>query len=169
MYDVSAAAEFLADTQSRLEPPVRRVVEAGVVVVYARPFTDGKVGRLGANYAPKDTYFKALHKRLLELRNRLQAHTDVTTVRYIAENIDMREVDAAADERVMAAEVRVQTLTPLEIRALSGLGNTQGVRFATEAHSLRKELRLNSFSWRSPIEFENEESLRRALGRFGPP
>src|SRR5689334_20487336 len=97
MADVSEAAEFLADARTRLDPPIRRVVEAGVVVVYARPFTDGKVGRLGPKYAPEEQYFKALHKRLLDLRNRLQAHTDVTTVRFIAEEIDLQGVADASD------------------------------------------------------------------------
>jgi hypothetical protein len=55
-------------------------IEAGVDVVYARPFTGSKIGELDrSEWAPEHPGFHHLHFELLNLRDKLYAHTEPYT------------------------------------------------------------------------------------------
>jgi len=90
MVDVIAAAEYLlahppGPNEDEDEARVRRVLETGMVITYARSFTKSrgfvKLGRpAGLNPA-----LRSLHDQMLTFRDVLYAHTDNTPLRQIVE------------------------------------------------------------------------------------
>lgn len=143
MRDVTHASEWFA---ARTIPMlVDRVVEAGIVVVYARPFTEQGVGRLDpTKYAPTDPDLKRLHFRLIDLRMRLHAHTDVSNFRFIAEvssrgGLGELLPEAGIDEG-SSVEVVVETLTRGEYEDVVRLARDQSARLLAAADGARAKL-----------------------------
>lgn len=92
---VEAAAEHLLETEQLLAAGhaanVNRTLEAGLVIVYARPFTASR-GLPRLKPAPFDNeHMRGVHAAYLEQRRSVYAHTDDT---------DYRLILAAPDERV---------------------------------------------------------------------
>jgi hypothetical protein len=71
-YEARNRPTALGDFQLRL------LIETGLIVTYARPFTKGKGHPfpLRRGYVPSDA--QALHDTLLDLRNRVHAHADAS-------------------------------------------------------------------------------------------
>ena len=81
--DMALALEGLAmhaelDTpESSAEGRRRLVIETGIIVSYARPFSGNEVGRIIPNWGGEDTQgYEALHEELIALRDSFYAHTD---------------------------------------------------------------------------------------------
>jgi hypothetical protein len=96
MLDVIATANFLRELPSESEDDevtrVRRTIETGMVVIYARPFVQSRMGTGPLKIAPGlGPDLRATHDQLLEFRRTAYAHTDETPARSI---IDVHE-DAA--------------------------------------------------------------------------
>jgi hypothetical protein len=83
MAQAAAAAEALKG--EREESPLGRALETACVVIYARPFTSNKVGRLGEEWAPTDPEERALHDELCKRRNQVYAHSDETPLREVVD------------------------------------------------------------------------------------
>jgi hypothetical protein len=142
MRDVVYAAEWYA---ARTTPmPFDRVVEAGIVVVYARPFTEQGVGRLDpATYAPTDPGLRRLHFRLIDLRMQLHAHTDVSSFRFIAEDVSQsfgELLQLAGVDEGASVEVVVETITRAEYEDVARLARDQSARFLAAADEARAKL-----------------------------
>jgi hypothetical protein len=83
MAQAAAAAEALK--REREESPLGRALETACVVIYARPFTANKVGRLGEEWAPTDREERALHDELCKKRDQVYAHSDETSLRDVVD------------------------------------------------------------------------------------
>jgi hypothetical protein len=83
MVQAAAAAEALKG--EREESPLGRALETACVVIYARPFTSNKVGRLGDEWAPSDPEERALHDELCRKRDQVYAHSDETALRDVVD------------------------------------------------------------------------------------
>jgi hypothetical protein len=82
MQEAAAAASWLAANGAPRD--VERVFMTGIVVTYARPFTQQDIGPIDrTKYAPSDRDARLLHFSLIDLRNRLHAHTGETNYRWI--------------------------------------------------------------------------------------
>jgi hypothetical protein len=150
MRDVVVAAEWFAAAEA--VPPVGGgVIETGIVVTYARPFTDNGIGRLDpTKYRPKDRELAALHRRLIALRDTLLAHTDSTALRRIAEG-GVADIDWSAGpvsgvgiEPGRAVEVRVDPFARPEFTAIARLAREQVTRFEEAAEEARAKLPAGS-------------------------
>jgi hypothetical protein len=135
MRDAAGAAEWFAPRARTLPPEVARVVEAGIVVVYARPFTNNDIGILDrVKYAPRDSRRRELHELLIELRMKLHAHTDTTSLRHVIEGV------VHQDQRGSAVEMVVETLNPREFEDVARLAREQQARFESAAAEARAKL-----------------------------
>jgi hypothetical protein len=76
MLESRAAADFL-QKRGDLPGDVRRALETGATIAYARPWgRTNTIGALGSHWRPQTDDQSALHEELINLRNRLYAHTD---------------------------------------------------------------------------------------------
>ena len=83
MRQVIAAAQALH--QERHNGDLCRALETAIVVCYARPFGKrNKVGALHENWEPLKEFPK-LHTELLNLRDKVYAHTDETEARQVVD------------------------------------------------------------------------------------
>jgi len=73
-----AATADEALKREREESALGRALEAACVVIYTRPFTSNKLGRLGDEWAPTDPEERALHDELCKKRDQVYAHSDET-------------------------------------------------------------------------------------------
>jgi hypothetical protein len=95
LLDVGICAGFLldaVDTAPQLDPRVRHVLETGMLVSYARPFT-GSGGRPIRPAHDLSQELRNFHNDIMTRRNKVYAHTDHTEMRQIR---DLRLSDAAA-------------------------------------------------------------------------
>jgi hypothetical protein len=88
---VEVTAEHLLDADPMAGAPealVNRTLEAGLIIVYARPFTASRgLPRLAP--APFETeHLRRVHQAYLDHRRRVYAHTDETNFRVILELAD---------------------------------------------------------------------------------
>jgi hypothetical protein len=83
MVQAAAAAEALKG--EREESPLGRALETACVVIYARPFSSNKIGRLGDEWAPDDPEEGALHDELCRKRDQVYAHSDKTAMRDVVD------------------------------------------------------------------------------------
>jgi hypothetical protein len=104
---------------------VEDVLEAGLVVVYARSFTGN--ASLGRKWQPEIPEDRDLHERLLVARDVLHAHADHTAYRSV---VDPQEVLGNVKVSPMVAHERM----PGDIlRAIAALCERQQLRFEAEA------------------------------------
>jgi hypothetical protein len=76
MGECRAAIEFLP-TRKEISGDVRRALETGAVVAYARPWgKSNTIGALEDHWLPQEPKQRALHHELIKDRNKLYAHTD---------------------------------------------------------------------------------------------
>jgi hypothetical protein len=143
MRDVAAAAAWLSSA-SDVPRNVARVVEAGIAVVYARPFTDQGIGTLSRKkYAPLDTQLRGLHDRLIDLRNRLHAHTEASPLRFVAEamsEVAGIPVSVIGIEPGSAVEVVVETIPPTQLPDVARMAREQSERFVRAEAEAREKL-----------------------------
>ena len=91
----SAAKELNARrTAGDVATPVVRALEAGMVVTYCRPFRNGGVGTLDSGWGPLTGVDAQHHEVLLNLRDRMYAHSD-TPWRAIAATGEAEQVSYA--------------------------------------------------------------------------
>ena len=83
MAQAATAAQALKE--EREESVLGRALETACVVIYARPFTSNKVGRLGDEWAPTDPEERALHDELCRKRDQVYAHSDETGLRDVVD------------------------------------------------------------------------------------
>jgi hypothetical protein len=75
MHQAAAAAEALRDEAYNVA--LMRALETALAVSYARPFTKSSlVGLDESQYMPEDAQLAELHALLLDLRDKVYAHTD---------------------------------------------------------------------------------------------
>ena len=108
LLDVAICADQLlvvAGTASQLHPRVRRVLETGILVTYARPFSghSSRTIRPARGLSPE---LRKFHDEIIGRRNKVYAHTDHTDIRLI---VNLRSTDAvdafaAGDDETMIRE-----------------------------------------------------------------
>jgi hypothetical protein len=124
MEQAASAARFLYD--ERLQG--FHALEAGMIVCYARPFTESKWFRpLGRRWRPKDASSRKLHRRLIELRKQWAAHTDEPSGRNVER---FREVlwDGTNDLGEMAEEAGVTNAVMMEWLSKHYVSVAAGIR-----------------------------------------
>jgi hypothetical protein len=121
--DAQAAAIRLTGPDEVGDVFMRRVLETGMGVSYGRPFSHNEgVRRLDKNdWAPEDTALRALHYELIDLRNRVWAHTDADSHQRLARFIEAHQVPGR-DERFWAVQWPAPTTDelPLVVALLEG-------------------------------------------------
>jgi hypothetical protein len=132
MDQAAAAAEALL--AERHNGSLCRALETAIAVCYARPFSESnRIGSVGNRWIPKDSAERRLHRRLIELRDQVYAHTDETDAREI--------IDVGAlfgDESAFAEQWRPVDRTVLpRIVALCG---SQQERFRKAAAELQARI-----------------------------
>jgi hypothetical protein len=76
MAECRAAVKFLLE-RNDIPGDVRRALETGAVVAYARPWgKSNTIGALEGHWIPRDPKQRALHDELIDDRNKVFAHTD---------------------------------------------------------------------------------------------
>jgi hypothetical protein len=74
-----------ADTMRRRSNPSSRVIEAGMVVIYCRAYTEDSKRRrpITLDLLPKEPEARRFHDELFKLRDQVYAHTDETANRAV--------------------------------------------------------------------------------------
>ena len=111
---------------------VEQVLETGLVVTYARPFTGH--ARLGDNWRPKDKTDRELHDRLLKLRHDY-AHADWTDSRTLVDTTALLGLEGP----MVLAEQRAR-LSGQQLIAIAELAERQDARFYEAAGRLKRRL-----------------------------
>lgn len=77
---VRAGCVLLSDAKLPQESPLHYVTMAGIIVTYAKPFTENKgVGQLNDKFSTFSTPdLRELHNELLNSRNQLYGHQDIS-------------------------------------------------------------------------------------------
>jgi hypothetical protein len=112
---------------------VSEILEAGLVVVYARSFT-GKA-KLGGRWRPQGDEDLELHNGLLEARGRVHAHADFVSERTLINTTEMFDMEGPP----VYAEARTH-MSREELEAIAVLCDKQRDRFYVEAGRLKVEL-----------------------------
>jgi hypothetical protein len=87
MAECRGAIDFLLSSYD-IPGDVRRALETGAVVAYARPWgKSNTIGALDDHWLPQDTKQRALHQAVIHDRHKVYAHTD--------EEVKAREVTGA--------------------------------------------------------------------------
>jgi len=137
---VSTAATQLAQHRHRPgspEPvghnpyaPIEPVLEAGIVVVYARNFTGGAA--LGRRWRPTSEEDRTLHKLLMVARSAVHAHADHTAYRSIVDTTAMLGMmESGPTFGVTHSQMSADTL-----REIAALCDRQRDRFDAKARAL---------------------------------
>ena len=95
-WDVGICVDYLLDvhtTTHQPDPRVRNVLETGMLVTYARPFS-GRSGRTVDPAGELSPILRGLHEDIILRRNKVYAHTDYTDFRQI---MTLRSDDAIQD------------------------------------------------------------------------
>jgi hypothetical protein len=81
--DMEQVVEAAATLRGRrLSEGAERIMHTGIVIAYVRPFKNAGIGSLDEEvWGPADPGDRALHDRLVELRDKVYAHTDNTEYR----------------------------------------------------------------------------------------
>lgn len=172
--DMDEAAVAAAWMSSHAAPAdVQRVLLTGIVMTYARPFTDSGVGMIDrGKYAPPDRDRSRLRDRLIDLRDRLYAHTDVTTLRWIAENVRTvfgMSVDVMGIQPDSAVEIVVEPDVTGELPNIAALAADQARQVPRRGGDGAGEHRRRTFE-RPPIHRRRHRATRRdrRAGRRDP-
>jgi hypothetical protein len=143
MTSVEAAAEHLLEadpTASGRAALVQRTLEAGLVIVYARPFTESRgLPRLRAA-AFQTEHLSRVHDAYLEQRNKVYAHTDETDYRVILDLDDDEWLGQFLEHGPRFGETWAPPTPDLleDVRALA-VANRES--FVEELNRLRERLR----------------------------
>jgi hypothetical protein len=143
MQSAAQTAEYLND----VFPPhrdllVRRTIEAGLVVVYSRPFLDSRGRSRLSPSSELDERLRAVHNDMLERRRRDYAHTDETAYRMV---IQLEEPDWMERLVMKGPEAFAETWrdpTPYKLEDLRALAVLNRESFGTEIERLRERLRI---------------------------
>jgi hypothetical protein len=133
---VAHAAAGLIDAHAHHGPArvFQRVIETGMVVIYARPFLASNDARLGDRWRPEDEASRTLHRKLLDLRDEYYAHAEHTPHR-------MLEVMHGVSPSGRPILTEAYTHLPVEtLTSLREIARDQEGRFRSEADRLDLEL-----------------------------
>jgi hypothetical protein len=143
MEQAEAAARFLATREGSTH--LRRAVEAGLAVCYARPFTlahdrDGVKRRIDPEeWRPHDPAHLTYHVRLLQLRSQLYAHNDATT----GDRDVLRIGELFADDELIVSDHYTETYREMGDGSMPEIATMivgQRERFREEANRLQAVL-----------------------------
>jgi hypothetical protein len=119
---------------------VRRTIEAGLIVVYARPFIDSR-GMSRLSPSPDiDERVRAFHDDMLERRGRDYAHTDSMAYRMVIELEAPDWHDRLVNVGAHAFAETWRDLTPNELEDLRALAELNRLSFMSEVERLRARL-----------------------------
>ena len=136
MNQVAAAAAQLTLSGVRLMEGAERIVHTGIVVAYVRPFRNAGIGNLSEDdWAPPTPEDRALHDRIVTLRDKVYAHTDNTEYRDIEDTSELLGLEGGPTY----AESWV-SLSPEGVNRIGRLAETQARRFAEGADELEYQL-----------------------------
>jgi hypothetical protein len=134
MVECRAAANFLQE-RNDLSGDARRALETAIPVAYARPWTKSRkkssIGPLGGHWRPSVSEQLALHNYLINVRNKLYAHTD--------EDFNARWVHGM--DALLHSELLIPAWRPLNLDRLpeiAELADAQCARLAEGALELRR-------------------------------
>jgi hypothetical protein len=93
--DVARALSNVWLLRAQNDDSIRRVLLRDAIVAYARPFSQnrtlsGATHSLTPKVVPRQ--FARLHRRLLEIRNQLLAHSDLGAVRPVVRQVHMKDI-----------------------------------------------------------------------------
>jgi hypothetical protein len=137
--DAQAAAVRLVGSEEVGDVFLRRVLETGMGVSYGRPFSHNEgVRRLDRDHwAPAEAALRALHYELIDLRNRVWAHTDADSHHRLVRFIEEHEVPGR-DEGFWAVQWPAPTTEELPL--VLSLLERQISRANTEARAVGQRL-----------------------------
>lgn len=131
---VTSSAPFSSRLGSRSITPRRIPTRSErLAVCYARPFKRHGIGLRGDEWAPRDLAQRALHDRLIELRDAYYAHTDETDFRGVVDIGTLVGDDAMFSEAYTPMNLSV-------VPRISELRQAQSDRFLTAARTLERKL-----------------------------
>ena len=138
MWHAQAAANAWAEKDET--DPVFRVLQTGMIVIYARPFSNSNFVRLEqADYRPNESGLADLHDLLIDMRNRAAAHTDEPKRSGRTAGIGLGQVPGGNPIVGIAEEYEIVPHSSL--LDLLRLFHSQKVSFELESEKIRKELR----------------------------
>ena len=133
MDQVAAATATLAEV--RLNGGAERIMYTGIVVAYVRPYRNAGIGELNeAEWAPHYSD-RALHDRLVFLRDKVYAHTDDTVYRGVEDTSSLLDIDGGPTY----AESYV-SMSPEGIQRIGQIAEAQAKRFSHAADELEHQL-----------------------------
>jgi hypothetical protein len=137
MYAVVSAAHMLVSDigEQRLDSGDRLALETGLVVSYARPFTQSRGGyQLQPADEPDDEDARELHEWLLAQRNRVYAHTDETEARRV---LELAEADLPPLENF---NFRQSVIEPMRLGRIAAMATALAYRYKAAAELERSRL-----------------------------
>lgn len=136
-WDMDAAAGAAQALDERAAPGARHALEAGMVVCYARPFTntDDWIKPLRTEWLPEDDRNRRLHDILLILRDKWAAHTDRASGRDVVDVGAMWGDDEPLYTATWRDGIRHEVLP-----AIRALCEAQRDRFRKERQRLEAQL-----------------------------
>lgn len=136
MQECSAAASYL-HSATGIPGDVRRALETAIPVAYARPWgKSNTIGGLPDHWLPADGAARRLHEQLIDLRNKVYAHTD--------EEIDARQIEDVSSIAGVPGPYFVPAWHPLNeevLPAIQQLTESQKARFVAGTHELQRRMR----------------------------
>ena len=131
MKQVVVASRLLLD-DLQLASDAREVLETGIIVTYWRPFSKSNaVGSVGTEWLPDTPRAARVHKRMGQLRNKVAAHTDLTS--------DRTELDWSNDDETEQGTIYIRTAIDGLLPDLVGIAEELTVAFTRESRRLREE------------------------------
>ena len=135
MAESSAAAAYLLE-RNDLSGDVRRALETAVPVAYARPWgKSNTIGGLESHWLPKRPDYQSLHTELINVRNKVYAHTD--------EEIAARGIEDVSAMAGVPGPFYVPAWHPLNpdlLPAIAELAKSQKQRFVEGVQELQRRL-----------------------------
>jgi len=137
MWHAEAAAHAWAERDEA--DPVFRVLQTGMIVIYARPFSSSNFVQLdGDCYRPDESGLAELHDLLIRMRDRAAAHTDAPKASGRSAGVGFREVPEAALIPGIAEDFEI--IAHSSLTALLELFRSQKIRFELESNKIVREL-----------------------------
>jgi hypothetical protein len=146
MNDAAETAMYLLDDHpdarghgGKMPWHVRRTLETGMFVTYARPFADTRGRPSMKRVSQLSKELRAAHDDIVQRRNRVYAHTDRTALRRILELSEPEERAAWVQD---GGDPREEWFppTPDGLRDVIALAHTQLASFLEEMGAIRRRI-----------------------------
>jgi hypothetical protein len=142
MWSVALTADYLNDIPPfELDERIRRAIEAGVIVVYSRPFLESRGLPRLAPASGLGEHLRSIHDQIVQERHRDYAHTDENAYRMVIELEEPEWLERFIETGVEELRETWKPPTLDELEDLRALAEANRETFMVRIEKLRRYLR----------------------------